>query len=97
MRRLIEFVGISWEKAKTTLQRTAVLIGDDQNKDFSWLVPVFSRRRSIDDIGKERITTIDPSGLLDFHIAKMSLDIYLQRLEAQFTTRDSITGEEDHE
>jgi len=89
MKRLIEFLGLSFGKAKTTLQKTATLIIENQNaKNISSLTPAFARRWAIDKIGKVRPVAIAAGDFLDPYSAHASLEIYLRRLEALFETKD---------
>lgn len=92
MKRLIELLGISFDIAKTALQRTAALILENQSPLNTSFTPVFNRRRSIDKIGKERTPVIGAGEFIDPHIAPTSLDIYLRRLEALFATDASSQG-----
>jgi hypothetical protein len=85
MKRLIEFLGFSFGKAKTALQKTATLIIENQSaKNISSLTPAFARRWAIDKIGKERPAAA--GDFLDPYSADAALEIYLRRLEALFET-----------
>jgi hypothetical protein len=85
MKNLIEFLGISYDKAKAALQRTATLIIENQDgSGFSTATPIFARRRTIDQIDKARTAAGSTEDFLDSHITQSSLDIYLQRLESFF-------------
>jgi hypothetical protein len=89
MKRLIEFLGLSFGKAKTTLQKTAALIIENQSaKNMSSLTPAFARRRAIDKISKEHPVAIAAGDFLDQYSADASLEIYLRRLEALFESKN---------
>ena len=95
MKRLIDFTGISLEKAKAALRSTAGLIIESPNtKDIPSSALVFARRRSLGKIGKERITGIGADDFMPPHFAQSSLEVYLQRLETLFEPNN---GEKDHE
>jgi hypothetical protein len=87
MKNLIECLGLSFDKAKMALQRTATSIIETQDgSDFSAATAIFARRRAIDQIGKVRTIAGSTDDFLDSHITQTSLDIYLQRLESLFST-----------
>jgi hypothetical protein len=93
MKNLIEVLSLSFDKAKTALQRTATLITELQDgSGSSALTPIFARRRAIDKTGKARTIADGTDDFLDSYITQTSLDIYLQRLKSLFSTM-----EENHE
>jgi hypothetical protein len=100
MKRLIEFLGIPFEKAKTALQRTAAFIVDNlKAEEASSLAPAFARRQSsrLVRISMEREAVTGVDAVIDSRVAQTALEIYLQRLEALFATDDLPKGEQSHE
>jgi hypothetical protein len=92
MKRLIEFLEIPLDKAKSSLQRTAMLIIENQTvQNASAITPIFARRLSIDKIDKVRTIAVG-TGSIDPHVAQTSLEIYLRRLEVLFATENSFQG-----
>jgi hypothetical protein len=89
MKCLIEYLGISFKKAQTALQRTAAFIIENSSAPNNTSVaPAFARRQSLIPSGINREAAIDTGEVVDSDFAQKALEIYLRRLEALFKTHN---------